>query len=451
MFQKILNFKYLPLAIIGVIVFAFMLLKVSSPEAKRRPPPAVNTINIEVETLGMQNIPIQLHAYGIVKPRTQSTLIAEVSGRVIVLSDKFRDGAFFKKDDVLLELDDADYLADIALAKADLATAEKDYQQELAQVEQAKEDWKRLNGNDKAPSLVLREPQRKAAQSRVDSSKAKLTKAQLNYQRTKIKAPFDGRVLNKNIDLGQVVSANSKIGEIYATDAIEITLPIKNTELALINLPETYRTVSSSEQQPAVQIQSSLYPQEFWNGKIIRTSSSISDSTRQISVTALINDPYGPIALNRPPLKIGEYVTAKIQGKVLENAITIPNRAIYQGSYVYLFRDNGVYRTNIKIYWQDEQQAIIESGLKSGDVLVLTPLGQVSSGTPAKVINNVPSIIHDSNKKNDATDIADWIAQLPSDRLKRLKSRAKKENKTLEEIAALARKNGSLNQHKDQK
>ena len=451
MFQKILNFKYLPLAIIGVIVFAFMLLKVSSPEAKRRPPPAVNTINIEVETLGMQNIPIQLHAYGIVKPRTQSTLIAEVSGRVIVLSDKFRDGAFFKKDDVLLELDDADYLADIALAKADLATAEKDYQQELAQVEQAKEDWKRLNGTDKAPSLVLREPQRKAAQSRVDSSKAKLTKAQLNYQRTKIKAPFDGRVLNKNIDLGQVVSANSKIGEIYATDAIEITLPIKNTELALINLPETYRTVSSSEQQPAVQIQSSLYPQEFWNGKIIRTSSSISDSTRQISVTALINDPYGPIALNRPPLKIGEYVTAKIQGKVLENAITIPNRAIYQGSYVYLFRDNGVYRTNIKIYWQDEQQAIIESGLKSGDVLVLTPLGQVSSGTPAKVINNVPSIIHDSNKKNDATDIADWIAQLPADRLKRLKSRAKKENKTLEEIAALARKNGSLNQHKDQK
>lgn len=438
MLQRILHFKYLPAVLITFIVVIFALLKFNKPSAKRRPPPAINTINIEIETIQERDIPILLQSYGIVKPRTQSTLVAEVSGRVIFLSDKFRDGGFFKKDDILIELDDADYLADIALTKADLATVEKDYEEELAQADQAKQDWKRLNGTMPAPPLVLREPQRKAAKTRVESAKANLARARLNYQRTKIKAPFDGRVLTKNIDLGQVVTINSQIGNIYATDAIEITLPIKNAELPLIDLPENYRDSTPAVAQPSVKIRSSLYPEEIWPGKIVRTASSIDDTTRQLSVTALINDPFGELAKNRPPLKIGEYVTATIIGKTLKNAIAIPNRAIYQGSYVYIFRDNAVYRKDISIYWQNTQEAIINSGLTQGEVLVLTPLGQVSSGTPAKVINsdNSPSNI----AQDPSDDISTWLAQLPPKRLEKIKERAKKENKTVEEIAIAMRK-----------
>ena len=438
MLQRILHFKYLPAVLIALIVATFVILKYNKPSAKRRPPPAINTINIEIEKIEARDIPILLQSYGIVKPRTQSTLVAEVSGRVIFLSDKFRDGGFFKKGDTLIELDDADYLADIALTKADLATVEKDYEEELAQANQAKQDWKRLNGNMPAPPLVLREPQRKAAQTRVESAKANLARATLNYQRTKIKAPFDGRVLTKNIDLGQVVTINSQVGNIYATDAIEITLPIKNAELSLIDLPENYRDSTSAATQPSVKIQSSLYPKEIWAGKIVRTASSINDATRQLSVTALVNDPYGEIAKNRPPLKIGEYVTAKIIGKTLNKAIAIPNRSIYQGSYVYVFRDNAVHRKDISIYWQNEQEAIISSGLKKGEILVLTPLGQISSGTPAKVINS--NNTSNNTTKDTPDDISTWLAQLPAKRLERLKERAKKENKTVEEIAIAMRK-----------
>lgn len=438
MLQRILHFKYLPAVLIALIVVTFVLLKYNKPSAKRRPPPATNTINIETETIQQRDISVSLQSYGIVRPRTQSTLIAEVSGRVIFLSDKFRDGGFFEKGDVLIELDDADYLADIALTKADLATAETDYEEELAQADQAKQDWQRLNGNIPAPSLVLREPQKKAAQTRVESAKANLDRAILNYQRTKIKAPFDGRVLTKNIDLGQFATINSQVGNIYATDAVEITLPIKNAELALIDLPENYRDSTSVATQPSVEIQSSLYPKETWLGKIVRTASAIDDITRQLSVTALIKDPFGEIAQNRSPLKIGEYVTANIIGKTLNNAIAIPNRSIYQGSYVYVFRDNAVHRTDISIYWQNEQEAIISSGLTQGEILVLTPLGQVSSGTPAKDIHSNSS--PNNTSQNSPDDISTWLAQLPTRRLEKLKERAKKENKTVEEIAQVMRK-----------
>lgn len=438
MLQRILHFKYLPAVLIALIVVIFVLLKYNKPSAKRRAPPATNSINVETEIIQERDIPVFLQSYGIVRPRTQSTLVAEVSGRVIFLSDKFRDGGFFKKDDILIELDDVDYLADIALTKADLATAETDYEEELAQADQAKQDWQRLNGNMPAPPLVLREPQRKAAQTRVESAKANLDRAILNYQRTKIKAPFDGRVLTKNIDLGQFVTINSQIGNIYATDAIEITLPIKNAELALIDLPENYRDSTSAVTQPSVEIQSSLYPKETWLGKIVRTASSIDDITRQLSVTALINDPFGKIAQNRSPLKIGEYVTANIIGKTLNNVIAIPNRSIYQGTYVYVFRDNAVHRTDISIYWQNEQEAIISNGLSKGEVLVLTPLGQVSSGTPAKDINSTSA--PNNTTQNSSDDISIWLAQLPAKRLEKLKDRAKKENKTIEEIATAMRK-----------
>ena len=88
------------------------------------------------------------------------------------------------------------------------------------------------------------------------------------------------------------------------------------------------------------------------------------------------------------PLKIGQYVSAKIAGKVIKKALTIPNRAIYQGSYVYVVEDNLLKRKNITIAWQNDEVAMIKTGVETNQLLVLTPLGQVTSGT----IVNVSSI-----------------------------------------------------------
>lgn len=398
MLRKIRHFKYLPLLLILSVAIVFLLLKATSPKAKRRAPPPPKALSIEVIEIQPQDVPIIIQSYGIVKPRVQSQLIAQVSGRVTSLSEKFRDGGFFRKGDILLQIDDADYRADVAIAKANVARSENDYQQEVAQSEQAKQDWIRLNGNISPPLLVSRSPQLAAAKATRQSAKAQQLKAELNYRRTQIKAPFDGRVLTKNVDLGQVLNQNNNIGEIYATDAIEITLPIKNTELPFIDLPEDHHQSEQAKPQPIVSVNSSLFPQEHWKGKIVRTASFIDDATRQLSVTARIDDPYGKKAFNRKPLKIGEYVTASITGKVLHKAISIPNKAIYQGSYVYIFSDDAVHRQAIDIAWQNKTHAIIRSGLKAADSLVITSLGQITSGTRATVINSLTNAPKTSTK-----------------------------------------------------
>jgi len=136
---------------------------------------------------------------------------------------------------------------------------------------------------------------------------------------------------------------------------------------------------------PAVKISSELAQQEVWQGKVVRTAGSIDDNSRQLQVVARIDDPFGQKAEGRFPLKIGQYVTAQIDGTTLESVISIPNKAIYQGSYVYLHKEGAVYRTPIEIGWQNGETAIVSQGISPGDQLVVSPLGQVTSGTTVKI------------------------------------------------------------------
>ena len=84
--------------------------------------------------------------------------------------------------------------------------------------------------------------------------------------------------------------------------------------------------------------------------------------------------------MGRSPLKIGQYVTAEIAGSELNDVLVIPNSTIYQGSYVYIVEDGLLRRKDVVIAWQNDSDAIISEGLKHGDQLVTTALGQVTSG-----------------------------------------------------------------------
>ena len=339
-------------------------------------------INVQVQEIKPEALHTRIESYGMVRPRIQSQLIAQVSGKIDYVAESFRDGGFFEKGEVLVGIEQADYRIEVNIAEANLLDAELQYQEQQALAEQAKQDWQRLGNNGNAAPLVLREPQLAAAEARVKSAKASLDGAQLNMRRTKIIAPFDGRVLSLNVDIGQVVGNNSLLGEIYATDAIEIRLPIKNRELSLLELPESWRSENAPKDNlPKADIFSELANRETWTANIVRTSGAIAADSRQLYVVARIDDPFGKPSENKMPLKINQYVTAEIHGKTIDEAIAIPNSTIYKNSYVYVYSNGVVNRKAIEIQWQNKKFALISSGLVAGDRLVTTPLGQIPSGT----------------------------------------------------------------------
>ncbi|MDX1360650.1 MAG: efflux RND transporter periplasmic adaptor subunit, partial [Pseudoalteromonas tetraodonis] len=368
-------------------IFSVMFIKGNPPKASRFSAPPKAKINVAVKPLQLIDYPVEIDSFGTVKPRTQSMLVAQVSGLIIDINEQFREGGFFEKGDVLLQLDDRDLKAEVKSAQANLLNAEQNLLEEQARGRQALTDWQRL-GNESEPSiLVLRKPQLAAAQAQVLSAQAQLEKAQLNLERTKIKAPYAGRVLNRSVDLGQVVSNNMQLATIYATDSVEIRLPIKNKDLPFINLPEQYRDGAKNQRGSAVNFTSDLIGEQQWQGQLIRTEGAIDESAQQLYVVAKINDPYKSTSDNQYPVKIGQYVKAKINGKVASQVLVIPNSAIYQGSYVYVVENGTLQRKNIALAWQNALQGIVSKGLEAGSQLVLTPLGQVSSGTPVQIMD----------------------------------------------------------------
>ena len=367
-----------------------MFIKGNPPKASRFSAPPKAKINVAVKPLQLIDYPVEIDSFGTVKPRTQSMLVAQVSGLIIDINEQFREGGFFEKGDMLLQLDDRDLKAEVKSAQANLLNAEQNLLEEQARGRQALTDWQRL-GNESEPSiLVLRKPQLAAAQAQVLSAQAQLEKAQLNLERTKIKAPYAGRVLNRSVDLGQVVSNNMQLATIYATDSVEIRLPIKNKDLPFINLPEQYRDGAKNQRGSAVNFTSDLIGEQQWQGQLIRTEGAIDESAQQLYVVAKINDPYKSTSDNQYPVKIGQYVKAKINGKVASQVLVIPNSAIYQGSYVYVVENGTLQRKNIALAWQNALQGIVSKGLEAGSQLVLTPLGQVSSGTPVQIMDATP-------------------------------------------------------------
>lgn len=380
---------FLPVGILVVTSLLWHFIKANPPENRRGRGAPNAQMTVEVERLKPLDYQVIVDSFGVVKPRTNSALVAQVAGQIVYVSPTFREGGFFEQGDVMLRIDDRDHQAEVKIAQSGFMTAKQQYLEEQARANQAGVDWDRLGSGKSATDLVLRKPQLAAAQAKMLSAEAQLEKAQLNLERTEVIAPFAGRILKQNVDVGQVVARNNTLAQIYAVDYVEVRLPIKNNDLALMNLPETFRNqASSSDQKIAVTLQSDLIGEQSWQGEVVRTEGAIDSNAQQLYVVAQIADPYS--SEHSAPVKIGQYVKAQIAGKSIQGALVIPSSAIYQGSYVYVVNDGVLLRKDIQTRWHNGFDSVIQSGLEFGDQLVLTSLGQVSSGTRVNVVGQSP-------------------------------------------------------------
>ncbi|MCH6257753.1 efflux RND transporter periplasmic adaptor subunit [Puniceicoccaceae bacterium K14] len=359
------------LAIAAMIVYYFLSSKEEPRQRKfQTPTPSVVTRVLEEIDFDMT-----LKSQGEVRARTQSVLVAEVRGRVIRISENFQEGAFFEKGDVLLELDKSDYETELIVAEGDLVQAKLQLFEEQARSEQAKLDWKRLNPNEEPNSLVLREPQLKETQASVAAARARVKTAETNLERTRITAPYAGRILSKSVDVGQYVGSGGQLADIYAVDFAEVRLPLTASQFGFLDLPNIYRGEDPTvEGGPKVILRASDGRDEYeWEGKIVRSEGAVNSSTRQIFVVAHVENPYGRTKDGRPPLKVGAFVEATIKGKTLENVFVLPRKLLRENVNVLTVdADNYLQRRKVEIAWQDDDVIVIEGGLNAGDRVCLT-------------------------------------------------------------------------------
>lgn len=380
----------LPLLILlGALIISLLIMQSADiPERKIRKSPITT---VDVTPLKKQKFQITIRTQGTVRPRTESTLIPEVSGRIIKTSKNFREGAFFEAGEELLQIEGSNYQIAVTVAEAQLAEAQLSFAEEKALANQALKNWQRLGKTTKPTALVLHKPQLARAKAGVASAKALLKQAQLNLKRTRVIAPYAGRVLEQPVDIGQYVSPGTVLAKIYAVDYAEIRLPLSNRQLEFVEIPESYRGESDSQNHSTeVTLTVNLGSQQHqWLGSIVRAEGTYDIKSRRLFVVAQVKNPYGRKQPQKPPLKVGQYVDAEIKGKALKDVFVIPRSTVRENSQILIVdKHNKLQMRSIKAIWEDDQFMVINTGIAEGELLCLTPVTFAAQGITVKPLLN---------------------------------------------------------------
>lgn len=376
----------LPLLILAVCVLIGMSFMVNKPKAERKPIkiqlPAVDVLEIQP-----QDYQIRLNTRGTVEPRTQSTLIPEVSGRVVSINENLRNGGFFEKGDLLVSIDPRNYQITKATAEAEVTQAKLAQQEEQALADQARMDWEKLGFEEQPQDLVMRLPQLANANSRVAAKEAQLRLAEINLERTQLRAPFAGRVLEKQVDVGQFVAPGNILATLYAVDFAEIRLPISDRQASFMDLPEAYRGEEIKQIGPEVDVLFRQGEQSFsWQGRVVRSEGAVDTRSRQLFVVAQVDNPYQRHPDSRPPLKVGQFVEAVIKGHLLKEVYLLPRAALRGENEVLLITGgNKLKRLSLEILWSDQDQVVVKEGLQAGDLIALTPVPLATTGLTVEI------------------------------------------------------------------
>ena len=341
------------------------------------------TLLVEVIQPQYQDAYISVSSQGSVEPRTRTNIVSEVSGRVIEVSSAFVAGGFFRNGDVLLKLDDQNYRAAVSRDAASVATAYSLLEQERGQADVAQREWDRMSAQQqdqmRAKDLYLRLPQLEEAEARLASAEADLEKSRADLAKTIIVAPYDGLVSAKSTDIGQFVSTGSAIAEIFAVDYAEIRLPIPENKIQFLNLPSSVPNSALNDNYynsgSEVELISNIGNQSFhWTGQLTRTEGVLDTRTRVLFSIVQVSDPYNLYGNeHEEPLRIGTYINAEIQGKLMQDVMLIPRHTLQANDLVWVAdQENRLRARVVDVVTSDGDEVYISGGLEAGDKIVIT-------------------------------------------------------------------------------
>jgi RND family efflux transporter MFP subunit len=228
------------------------------------------------------------------------------------------------------------------------------------------------------------------AKASLDGAQASLKQAELNLQRTQIRAPFDGRVRTKKVDLGQYISPGAALATVYAVDYAEVRLPIPDNEMGYLDCCLDYRSKNPATLNINVTLKANYAGRDYkWSGKIVRVEGEIDPLSHMITLVARVEDPYGrDHRSDRPPLAVGLFVEAEIRGKLVRDVVVIPRSALRGTENVLVIDDeNKLHFRTVDVLRKDSETVVISSGLEPGERICISPLEAVVEGMKVRVLN----------------------------------------------------------------
>lgn len=303
---------------------------------------------------------------GTLKPRAQVELPAEVAARLErVLRD---EGARVAKGELLALLDDTDYRLANDRARAALAVADANRAHAVAERERADNLLKTGGITDKdhlSAQVALQVAEASLAQVRAEAAIA----AQ-QLERTRVKAPFAGRVAKRRADAGAMLAAGTPIFTLVDDSLLEFEAQVASRDLAKVRLGAPVGV--SVEALPG-----SLIP-----GKVARVAPLVDERTRSFKAVVEVKGREGLVG--------GLFARASVAVGTARGALVVPPEALVRDGSdplradVFVVRQGKAERQAIELGVEAPDGVQATSGLARGDVVVLDPPTTLSSGAPVE-------------------------------------------------------------------
>jgi len=379
-----------PFVFIGLALLGVKILIINKKPLPARAPEVV-VAQADVISVEQKDHRPPVISYGTVQSYFETTLVPQVSGQIKEVSQEFRAGKMVQKDTVMARIDNTDYVAALALENSNLAIARRTLAEEQIKAEQAAKDWL-ASGRDlaSATDFVLRKPQLAAAQAAIESTEAAVRKAEVDIERTIVRAPYDAVVLSRTASAGNFASQQQSLGKLVATERVEIRLPLTANQAARVNLPGLGNKDSADELE--VIVHSATKVGSHWQGKLVRTELAVDARNQVTYVIAEVESPYAAIP---QPLIVGTFVNVTIPAKMIPGAYQVPESALVNDSLVWVLDgENQLCRIAAERIHSHEGNVYLHlsaADLAAGKIkpplrIVIRPLANFKSGKKVKPV-----------------------------------------------------------------
>ena len=361
----------------GLIWFIFR----TEPTATRSEPARDTAMLVDVTEVTKGTFRPTITAMGTVQPSREVVLRPRVSGMVVGHASELTPGGIVEEGETLVRIDQADYETALQQRRSELQQARADLEIEMGRQNVAEQEFQMLDeelaGANRA--LVLRQPQRDSAQAAVDAAQAAVRQARLDLERTRVKAPFDARVLSREVNTGSQVSTGESLARLVGVETYWVETTIPTDKLRWLSFPSGL----DSEGAPVRIRNRTAWPEGVHReGRLYKLVGELEENSRMARVLVTIDDPFGRDSAGegKPPLLIGSYVQNRIQARPIQDVVKLDRNYIRRNDTVWVMADGELAIRDVEIRFQDADHAYISSGLDDGDRVITSHLSTVVEG-----------------------------------------------------------------------
>lgn len=379
----------------GFIAFAALLVSLAPEPERRDPASRVPFVQTAAVAVGVGAIPV--HGAGVVRPVAEVDLASQVNGRVVWVDPALQSGGRVTAGQVLFRIDGADYSYRVRQAEAALEARRLEFLKAEESAAIAADEYERFAaraGVDAPPAtpLVLHQPQLEAARTALRREEEGLAHAKLELSRTEGTAPFDGIVREESVEIGRLLTAHERVGRIFATDAVEVVVPLADSAASLI--PGLWQH-SGTERAEAIVHAEYGDVRGSWPGFVDRALASLDETTRTIEVIVRVPNPFAVSNASEhahPPLLVGKFAEVIIDGTAPGAYFRLRRAALQPGDEVWCVRADGTVRiVPVRVLQRLDDEIFVTGPLNAYEPAIVGGIRFATDGMAVRLANGESS------------------------------------------------------------